>query len=74
MLARRMPVAWTLIGAALVSMLGTTLNAGLDATPLGAKRYREKWRDDGAKQNEPTEIPSDWDRVAQFEHIPEEFR
>ena len=29
MLARRTPVAWTLIGAALVSVLGATLNAGL---------------------------------------------
>jgi hypothetical protein len=29
MLARRTPIAWTLIGATLVSMLGATLNAGL---------------------------------------------
>lgn len=29
MLARRAPIAWTLIGAALVSMLGATLNAGV---------------------------------------------
>src|SRR5690606_18196516 len=29
MLARRSPVTWTLIGAALVSVLGATLNAGL---------------------------------------------
>jgi hypothetical protein len=29
MLARRTPVAWTLIGAVLVSVLGATLNAGL---------------------------------------------
>lgn len=29
MLARRTPVAWTLIGATLVSVLGATLNAGL---------------------------------------------
>ncbi|NJO13359.1 MAG: hypothetical protein HC872_07750, partial [Gammaproteobacteria bacterium] len=29
MLARRTPIAWTVLGAALVSLLGATLNAGL---------------------------------------------
>lgn len=45
-----------------------------DATPPGARRYREEWLNDGAIWSEPSEMPTDWNRVAQFGRIPDEFR
>jgi hypothetical protein len=45
-----------------------------DSSPLGAKSYREKWVNDGAKWSEPAEMPPNWGLVAQLEQVPEEFR
>jgi hypothetical protein len=45
-----------------------------DATPIGAKRFREAWLAGGAEWDEPDRKPSDWSPIEQLEHVPAEFR
>ena len=45
-----------------------------DATPLGAKKFREAWLAAGASWDEPERRPPDWSPLEQLKHVPEEFR
>jgi hypothetical protein len=45
-----------------------------DATPPGAKRYREEWLARGAVFNESEERPRCWDLEDQLNQVPASFR
>ena len=45
-----------------------------DATPIGARAYREEWLAAGAKWDEPTMRPASWSASEQLRFVPEEFR
>ena len=45
-----------------------------DATPIGAKKFREAWLAAGAKWDEPGRKPPDWNPMEQLEYVPAEFR
>jgi hypothetical protein len=45
-----------------------------DATPAGARRFREAWVASGAEWAGPDERPTGWDLGAQLEHVPAAFR
>jgi hypothetical protein len=45
-----------------------------DATPSGARSYRERWMARGAPWNDLTERPSDWSLDAQLGEVPDKFR
>jgi hypothetical protein len=44
-----------------------------DATPFGAKRFREKWLSSGAKWHNSEATPLDWNLTLQLENIPDDF-
>jgi hypothetical protein len=45
-----------------------------DATPIGARKYREGWLSGGAAWDQPTEKLVRWDPAEQLRHVPEAFR
>ena len=44
-----------------------------DYTIESAKRFREKWMNQGANWSEQSERPKNWDKEGQFKNIPQEF-
>ena len=45
-----------------------------DATPEGARSFREKWLQRGGEWDSPDLRPSDWDRDKQLAAIPADYR
>jgi hypothetical protein len=45
-----------------------------DATPVGARRFREQWLSKGAPWSEPEQRPADWNIDEQLKRAPAEFR
>jgi hypothetical protein len=45
-----------------------------DSTPLGARRWRTRWLDGGARWHDASAQPPDWNRDRQLAAIPEAFR
>ena len=45
-----------------------------DATPQGARKFRDAWVSAGAQWDDPKKKPSEWDVGEQLAHVPEEFR
>lgn len=45
-----------------------------DATPEGAKNFREAWLAAGAKWDDPVKKPPEWNPTGQLEHVPDRFR
>jgi hypothetical protein len=45
-----------------------------DATPAGARKYREEWLKRGAPWNIPAEKPSGWVLEEQLKEVPAKFR
>jgi hypothetical protein len=45
-----------------------------DATPAGAKKFREAWLAAGGNWDEPQQKPQEWDASKQLAHVPERFR
>lgn len=44
-----------------------------DATPQGARKFREAWLASGANWDEPSKRPPRWDAIEQLMHLPEGF-
>jgi hypothetical protein len=45
-----------------------------DATPTGARRFREQWLQRGGEWDRPDQRPQDWDRAMQMAAIPHEYK
>jgi hypothetical protein len=45
-----------------------------DATPAGARRYREQWIARGAPWSEPDQRPAGWSLEQQLRDVPAPFR
>jgi hypothetical protein len=45
-----------------------------DATPVGARRYRERWLKNGASWDNPAQRSPDWNLEDQMKHVAELFR
>ena len=44
-----------------------------DATPLGARRFREAWLASGAQWEDPQLRPAIWDVLEQLRNVPKDF-
>jgi hypothetical protein len=45
-----------------------------DATPIGVRKYREKWLAAGANWDESKRRPDHWDLQQQLQQVPEKFQ
>ena len=45
-----------------------------DATPTGARRFREAWLSGGGRWSEPEGMPANWSLQEQLTQIPVQFR
>ncbi|HEV8103263.1 MAG TPA: hypothetical protein VGP69_05950 [Gaiellaceae bacterium] len=45
-----------------------------DFTPFGARRFRSSWLEDGARWDQPDQMPDGWNIEVQLMGVPEAYR